>query len=84
MLPQLPAQTHVHYGSAAKQKASCRLSAFAALPLTLSWRIASSNLPILFRARPQQQRSTLLAGLILQAISKCASASPYFSCLIRI
>jgi hypothetical protein len=71
----------LHYRSA---EGTGRLSNVVAVALTLSWRTASSSLPILLKARPQQQRSTLLAGLILQAISKCANASPYFSCLIRI
>jgi hypothetical protein len=49
-------------------------------PRTLSWRPASSRRPILCSADPQQQRSTLLAGLMRHASSKWPRASPYFSC----
>jgi len=48
--------------------------------LTLSCCSASSSLFIFRNAMPQQQRNTLLLGLMLQACSKCTNASRYFSC----
>jgi len=51
---------------------------------TLSCRAASSKRPILLRARPQQQRRTLLAGLMVQPSSKWPKASANFSCFIMI